>query len=84
MSSRARSSRRSGVRGMALAPWNVLAAGKIRKDEEEASRRATGEKGCATLVSGSKWERDETEKKVAKVLEGRASVVCASSIQVGS
>ena len=29
--------------GMALAPWNVLAAGKIRTDEEEAKRRETGE-----------------------------------------
>lgn len=31
--------------GMALAPWNVLAAGKIRTDEEEQRRRETGEKG---------------------------------------
>lgn len=31
--------------GMALAPWDVLAAGKIRTDEEERVRRETGEKG---------------------------------------
>lgn len=37
---------------MALAPWNVLAAGKIRTDEEEERRRQTGEKGMrsATLI----------------------------------
>lgn len=33
------------LEGMALAPWNVLAGGKIRTDEEEQRRRATGEKG---------------------------------------
>ena len=39
--------------GMALAPWNVLAAGKIRTDEEEEQRRKTGEKGkSATLTRG--------------------------------
>ena len=31
--------------GMAIAPWNVLAAGKIRTDAEEEERRKTGEKG---------------------------------------
>ena len=31
--------------GMALAPWNVLASGKIRSDEQEQQRRETGEKG---------------------------------------
>ena len=31
--------------GLALAPWNVLAAGRIRTDEEEEKRRQTGEKG---------------------------------------
>ena len=38
--------------GMALAPWNVLAGGKIRTDEEEDRRRKTGEKGeCAQQAS---------------------------------
>lgn len=32
--------------GMALAPWNVLAGGKIRSDAEEQRRRETGEKGA--------------------------------------
>lgn len=35
------------IKGMALAPWYVLATGKIRTDEEEDKRRATGEKGSA-------------------------------------
>lgn len=30
---------------MALAPWDVLGAGKIRSDAEEQRRRETGEKG---------------------------------------
>lgn len=34
------------AQGMALAPWNVLAGGKIRTDAEEARRRETGEKGA--------------------------------------
>ena len=37
--------------GLALAPWNVLAAGRIRTDEEEERRRQTGEKG-ETVVAG--------------------------------
>ncbi|KAI0365740.1 aryl-alcohol dehydrogenase [Pilatotrama ljubarskyi] len=65
--------------GMALAPWNVLAGGKIRTDEEEERRRQTGEKG--RLIFGPDWERNETEKKVAKVLEGVAADVGASNIQ---
>ena len=36
--------------GMALAPFNVLASGKIRSDEQERQRRETGEKGgCDAL-----------------------------------
>ncbi|KAI0354911.1 aryl-alcohol dehydrogenase [Trametes cingulata] len=65
--------------GMALAPWNVLAGGKIRTDEEEERRRQTGEKG--RTIFGPDWERNETEKKVSKVLEGIAADVGASSIQ---
>lgn len=33
------------MEGMALAPFNVLAAGKIRTDAEELERHQTGEKG---------------------------------------
>ena len=39
---------------MALAPWNVLAGGRIRTDEEEERRRKTGENGeFATTYEGS-------------------------------
>lgn len=31
--------------GMAIAPYNVLAGGKIRSDAEEERRRQIGEKG---------------------------------------
>ena len=31
--------------GMALAPWNVLAGGRIRSDAQERERRESGEKG---------------------------------------
>ncbi|TFK39034.1 Aldo/keto reductase [Crucibulum laeve] len=63
---------------MALAPWNVLAAGKIRTDAEEERRRKTGEKG-RTLLNPN-WERNESEKKVCKALEKVASEVGAKNI----
>ena len=37
--------------GMALAPWNVLASGKIRSDEQERQRRETGEKGEFEIIN---------------------------------
>ncbi|KAF9555639.1 Aldo/keto reductase [Agrocybe pediades] len=64
--------------GMALAPWNVLAAGKIRTDEEEERRRKTGEKGRQMM--GHDWERSEKEKKVCKALEHVAKQVGTKSI----
>lgn len=84
--------------GLALAPWGVLAFGKIRTDEEEERRRQTGEKGefvamlsCAahrtvrigrTIVIPD-WERTEDEKKMCKALEEIAKQVGAKSIQAG-
>ncbi|TFK47793.1 Aldo/keto reductase [Heliocybe sulcata] len=53
--------------GMALAPWNVLAAGRFRTDEEEERRRKTGEKGRTTF--SPEWERTEDEKKMSHALE---------------
>ncbi|KAH9477950.1 Aryl-alcohol dehydrogenase [NADP(+)] [Psilocybe cubensis] len=64
--------------GLALAPWNVLAAGKIRTDEEEEKRRQTGEKG--RTVMSDQWERTEQEKAVCKALEKVASEVGAKHI----
>jgi len=64
--------------GMALAPWNVLAAGKLRTDEEEERRRKTGEKG--RMIHGAGWERSENEKKMSQALEKVAGEVGVKSI----
>ncbi|KAJ3492254.1 hypothetical protein NLI96_g157 [Meripilus lineatus] len=64
--------------GMALAPWNVLAGGKIRTDAEEEQRRETGEKG--RTLSGRPWERTEDQRKVCQALEKVASEVGTKSI----
>ncbi|KAI0044267.1 Aldo/keto reductase [Auriscalpium vulgare] len=64
--------------GLALAPWGVLAGGKIRTDAEEERRRATGEKG--RMLTGPNWERTDAEKAVCKVLEAVAGEVGVTSI----
>ncbi|KAI0091508.1 aryl-alcohol dehydrogenase [NADP(+)] [Irpex rosettiformis] len=63
--------------GLAIAPWNVLGAGKLRTDAEEERRRQTGEGGRGG--SGS-WERNETERKMSHALEKVAGEVGAKSI----
>ena len=63
--------------GMALAPWNVLAAGKIRTDAEEQRRIESGEKGRSTLGD---WKRTENERKVCAELEKVAAQVGAKHI----
>jgi len=64
--------------GMALAPWNVLAGGKIRTDEEDERRRQTGEKGRTIFVKD--WERNDKEKAVCKALEQVAAEIGAKHI----
>ncbi|KAG2342215.1 Aldo/keto reductase [Suillus weaverae] len=64
--------------GMTLAPWNVLASGKFRTDEEEERRREAEEKGREMLTRG--WERTENEKKMSHGLEKVAKEVGASHI----
>jgi hypothetical protein len=66
---------------MALAPWNVLAGGKIRTDEEEEKRRQTGENGRTAF--GREWERTDTEKTVCKALEKVAAEIGAKHITSG-
>ena len=66
---------------MALAPWNVLAGGKIRTDAEEEKRRQTGERGRTVLDPA--WERNEKEKTVCKALEKVAAEVGAKHITSG-
>lgn len=67
--------------GMALAPWNVLGAGRLRTDEEEERRRATGEHG--RMLHNNKWERTEDECKVSRALKEIAKQVGAKSITAG-
>ena len=67
--------------GMALAPFGVLASGKIRTDAEEEKRRQTGEKG--QQVFGSGWERNEREKEVCKALKKVAAEIGAKHIGAG-
>ncbi|KAG6844596.1 hypothetical protein H0H87_005612 [Tephrocybe sp. NHM501043] len=62
-----------GLLGMALAPWNVLAAGKFRTDAEEEARRSTGEHGRKMMSDN--WERNEKERKVSAALEKVAEEV---------
>ncbi|KAH7911712.1 NADP-dependent oxidoreductase domain-containing protein [Hygrophoropsis aurantiaca] len=64
--------------GLALAPWNVLAAGKFRTDAEEERRRKTGEKG--RMMMGRSWERGEDEKTISRALEEVAKEVGAQNI----
>jgi aryl-alcohol dehydrogenase-like predicted oxidoreductase len=66
--------------GMALAPWNVLAGGKLRTDEEEARREESGEKGRSVF---SDWRRNAQEKEMSLALETVAKDVGAKSITSG-
>ncbi|KAE9387397.1 hypothetical protein BT96DRAFT_960403 [Gymnopus androsaceus JB14] len=52
--------------GLALAPWSVLAAGRLRTDEEEERHQTTGENGH--MIHGN-WERTEDEVKMSRALE---------------
>ncbi|KZT63475.1 Aldo/keto reductase [Daedalea quercina L-15889] len=64
--------------GMAITPWNVLAGGKIRTDEEEERRRQTGELGRTIL--GPQWERTPEQRQVCQTLEKVAAEVGVKSI----
>lgn len=63
--------------GMALAPWNVLGAGKIRSDEEEERRKQTGEHGRGPADA---WLRTPEQRQVCLALEKVAKEVGAKSI----
>ncbi|KAH9041004.1 NADP-dependent oxidoreductase domain-containing protein [Lactarius pseudohatsudake] len=64
--------------GLALAPWGVLAGGKIRTNAEEARRKESGEKG--RMMFSTNWERTPEEKKVCDVLEEIGKEVGTESI----
>ena len=68
--------------GLALAPWNVLAAGKLRTDAEEERRRQTGEKGRLFYQAG--WERNEDEIKMSRALEKVGKEVGTEHVTAGT
>ncbi|ESK87663.1 putative aryl-alcohol dehydrogenase [Moniliophthora roreri MCA 2997] len=63
--------------GMALAPWGVLAGGKLRTDAEEQARLQSGEEGRKTWGD---WKRNDAQVKVSRALEKVAGEVGAKSI----
>lgn len=67
---------------MALAPWNVLAGGRFRTDEEEEKRETTGEKGRSAWLH-PEWRRNENERKVSQALQKVAGEVGAKHITSG-
>ena len=64
--------------GLALSPFNVLAGGKIRSDEEEQRRKESGEKG--RQIMSPEWERTPDERKVCLALEKVAQEIGAKSL----
>lgn len=66
--------------GMALAPWNVLAGGKIRTDAEEQKRLESGEHGRALRDD---WQRTPEERKVCLELERIAKEIGVQNITAG-
>ncbi|ESK91111.1 arylalcohol dehydrogenase [Moniliophthora roreri MCA 2997] len=63
--------------GMALAPWGVLAGGKLRSDAEEKKRAESGEEGRKLF---SDWKRNEAQVKVSRALEKIAGEVGVKNI----
>ncbi|KAF8551286.1 Aldo/keto reductase [Imleria badia] len=64
--------------GMAIAPWGVLAGGKLRTDEEEERRAQSGEKG--RVAFDPEWKRNDNEKTMSAALEKIAKEVGAKHI----
>ncbi|KAJ8489739.1 hypothetical protein ONZ45_g13463 [Pleurotus djamor] len=64
--------------GMALAPFGVLASGKLRTDEEEKRRLDSGEKGRSMYLGD--WKRSQVEIDASRALEKVAKEVGAESI----
>lgn len=58
--------------GLAIAPWNVLGAGKLRTDAEEQRRLESGEEGRKILGD---WKRTPEERKICAELEKIAKEV---------
>lgn len=65
---------------MAIAPWGVLGAGKIRTDAEEQRRIDSNEGGRALL---GPWLRTPDERRVCSELERIAKEIGAEQITSG-
>lgn len=68
--------------GMAIAPWNVLAGGKIRSDADEQERLKSGEGG--RVFVDPDWKRNEKERLMCQALEKVAQEVGAKNITSGT
>ena len=66
------------VTGMALAPWGVLAGGRLRSDEEEERRAKSGENG--RTIFNPNWKRNDEEKAMAAALDKVAKEVSAKHV----
>ena len=58
-----------------MAPWGVLASGRLRSDEDEKQRAQSGEKGRSLF--GEDWKRNEQERAMSAALEKVAKEVGA-------
>jgi len=67
--------------GIALAPWQVLGAGRLRSDAEEQRREQSGEQGRS--VSGEDWRRTDEEKRTCRALEKVAGEIGAKNFRSG-
>lgn len=67
--------------GLALAPWGVLAGGRIRTDADEERRRENGEDG--RTVFRANWERNEEQRKVSRVLEEVGKEIGVEGVTAG-
>ncbi|KAL0572319.1 putative aryl-alcohol dehydrogenase aad14 [Marasmius crinis-equi] len=63
--------------GMAVAPWGVLAGGRLRTDAEEKRRAESGEEG---RKSHGRWLRTPEEATMSRALEKVAKEVGAQNI----
>jgi aryl-alcohol dehydrogenase-like predicted oxidoreductase len=64
--------------GMALAPWGVLAGGRLRSDKEEEQREKSGEKGRTFF--NPDWKRNEQERAMSAALDKVAKEVGAKHV----
>ncbi|KAF8120577.1 NADP-dependent oxidoreductase domain-containing protein [Boletus edulis] len=67
--------------GMALAPWSVLAGGRLRSDEEEERRAQSGDIGRSPPNFGyPEWRRNEKERIMSTALARVARQVGAKHV----